>query len=344
MTTQLLVHKTEFNRTAPGDPSLIRRRIASVLPYLIAVLCVTASLLVREILNLRFGMNIIAGTFFPSVLVAALLGGLPTGLFATVLSTVLLWSVLTPPYFSFFPIGYPESSDLMVFVAINLLVTGLASNYRRIRLRAEADKRHLEFTLRESTHRVKNMLSVIQGISRQIAKRTHDIQEFQEAFYERLTSLALSHDLLVKRKWASVDIRDLITAQVNSFNSPAHITVEGSAILLKPTATEQLGLAIYELASNSIKYGAWKQGGRVSISWRVLKDSTLEFVWQETEAPYKPNNGRTGFGQMVLTTAVPKTLRGVACWADTPDGITWRLLIHQSHYINGNLVVLRPAP
>jgi two-component sensor histidine kinase len=298
----------------------------------VAAGCVAASLFIREILTYAFGMSFPAVTFYPSVLVAALLGGWLPGLFATALSTLAVWYVVLPPRFSFLLHERAHLADLIVFVVVNVGIVVLANHYRQLRMREGAEKRHIEFTLRECTHRVKNLLAVILGISTQIAKRTHNIGEFQDAFYERIQSLAQSHDLLVKRSWQSVCVKDLIIAQLAAFNNPQQIKVEGETIFLNPTATEQLGLALYELGSNSMKYGAWKHGVDVSVSWGVLEDSTLEFVWRETGAPHTTDSGRKGFGHFVLTEVVPRSLRGQGILTDKPDGITYRLSVHPQYY------------
>jgi two-component sensor histidine kinase len=311
--------------------------VGAMRAYVVAAGFVAASLLIREILTYAFGMSFPAVTFYPSVLVATLVGGLLPGLFATVLSTLVLWYVVLPIRFSF---ALPERAqvvDLTVFVVVNVGIAMLASHYRQLRMREGAEKRYVEFTLRELNHRVKNLLAVIQAISSQIAKRTHDIGEFQDAFYERIRSLAQSHDMLVKRNWQSVNVRDLIIAQLEVFDNSQQIKLEGETVFLSPTATEQLGLALYELGSNSMKYGVWKQGGNVAVSWRVLEDSTLEFVWRETGAAHKTDSGRKGFGHFVLTEVVPKNLRGQASLIDNPDGITWRLSMHSQHYSHDKL-------
>jgi two-component sensor histidine kinase len=210
-------------------------------------------------------------------------------------------------------------------------IAAVAGHYRQLRMRERAEKRHVEFLLRESTHRVKNCLAVTQGIARQIAKHVHDVHEFQDAFCERLQSLASSHDLLVKHAWQSVNIRDLAVDQLEAFGDPGNVKTEGEPIFINPAATEQLGLALYELGSNSMKYGALKQDGKVSITWRVLADSMLEFVWQESGAPAH-KLGQNGFGHLVLTEIVPKTLRGRGILTDTTDGITYRLSMHPQYY------------
>jgi two-component sensor histidine kinase len=308
-----------------------RGRVAA-LAYVIAAGCVAASLLIHEILTHAFGMTLTAATFYPSVLLSALFGGFLPGLFATGLSIFLLWYVLIPPRFALFPLHETDVVNLIVFAVVNIGIAVLASRYRRLRLWAEAEKRRVEFMLRESTHRVKNILAVIQGISGQIARRTHDIDEFQDAFTERLRSLAHSHDLLVKRNWESVDIRDLVVAQLEPFDNSQRASLEGETVFLGPTATEQLGLALYELGSNSMKYGAWKYGGTVSVSWKVLDDLALNFVWRETGAARQPDSGRKGFGHLVLTEVVPRSLQGQSTLTNNPDGITWRLSIHSRYY------------
>jgi two-component sensor histidine kinase len=46
------------------------------------------------------------------------------------------------------------------------------------------------------------------------------------------------------------------------------IAVHGSPVRLNPAATEAIGLALYELATNAGKYGALSAGvGRVDVDW-----------------------------------------------------------------------------
>jgi hypothetical protein len=79
-----------------------RPETRAMLQYAIAAGCVAASLFIREMLTYAFGMGFPAVTFYPSVLVAALLGKLAPGLFATVLSTLAVWCVVLPLVFHSF--------------------------------------------------------------------------------------------------------------------------------------------------------------------------------------------------------------------------------------------------
>jgi len=184
----------------------------------------------------------------------------------------------------------------------------------------------------ELRHRVKNILAVVQGMSWQIAKRSANLESYQEAFNERLVTLARTHDILVKRNWTAVSLLDLIAAHIGAFNNAGELSVAGEVTFLEPVAAEQLGLALYELASNCIKYGAWKQAGNVSIEWSVTDHGFLELRWMERGAREKSDNERQGFGKLILTTVIPEALSGTANWRENDDGILWQVSIHPKFF------------
>ena len=74
---------------------------------------------------------------------------------------------------------------------------------------AEA-KQRLEVTLRELTHRSKNLLAVIHAIARQTASRTRSIDDFLDRFGARLYAIGMSHDLLVADDWRVASLRMLV--------------------------------------------------------------------------------------------------------------------------------------
>jgi two-component sensor histidine kinase len=138
-----------------------------------------------------------------------------------------------------------------------------------------------------------------------------------------------------------VDLSELISTHVYAFNNPGEFSMAGEVILLEPLAAEQLGIALYELASNCVKYGAWKQGGKVSIEWKVDDKGYLALSWTETGAANKPNNRRQGFGNFILTAVVPAALVGSSRWTDNEHGIIWELSISPTFFTNGSSFISR---
>jgi hypothetical protein len=109
------------------------------------------------------------------------------------------------------------------------------------------------------------------------------------------------------------------------------VRVRGPEISLPSKPAEVLALAIHELATNAMKYGALAQAsGNLEITWRLEDARTprqrLEFVWTETgvrvagEAPR-----REGFGTNLLKRRLPYELAGRADVEFRPGGLVCQI-------------------
>jgi two-component sensor histidine kinase len=192
--------------------------------------------------------------------------------------------------------------------------------------------RDVQLYMREISHRSKNLLAVVQSISRQTQRAAPDLKAFAQRFDSRLQSLARSHDLLVDRNWGGVPLRELVTAQLDSFVNPGddRIAIDGPAIVLSSAASQHIGLAIHELATNAAKYGALSvPEGRVCISWNERSGSEnqqgFRLTWTESGGPLVSASSRKGFGRYVIENAVARGVSGQASinWHST--GIVWIL-------------------
>ncbi|TWG92388.1 two-component sensor histidine kinase [Mesorhizobium sp. J18] len=167
------------------------------------------------------------------------------------------------------------------------------------RKRAENEIRLL---MREVAHRAKNQLTVVASIAKQSARNARSFTAFQDSFQKRIHGLARSTDLLIAGGAAGVELRELLTAQVEPFkpDDPKRMELSGPAFRLSNQAAQTIGLAVHELATNASKYGAFaSHEGRLSLSWRI-KDDVLEIIWRE----YVPRLGRRsrkrGFGTEII--------------------------------------------
>jgi PAS domain S-box-containing protein len=190
----------------------------------------------------------------------------------------------------------------------------------------EERARHVEFIMRELSHRSKNLLAVIQSIFRQSAKQSASLEEFEEKFSDRLGSLAKLHDLLVNEDWRGVSLRALIETQLSVFTN--RVILNGPEILLRPSAGQILSMAFHELATNAIKYGALSNGeGVVNLAWAKDEESeaTLNIFWREMGGPKVAAPNKQGFGTLVLERASLQILGASASLQFEKEGVTWNI-------------------
>lgn len=190
---------------------------------------------------------------------------------------------------------------------------------------------HIEFLMKEISHRSKNLLAIVMAISSQTARHCTDMDDFQTRFIGRLQSLAQSHDELVRQDWRGVDLDRLARAQLDAFDM-ARFAVKGPAIRLNPTMAQHIGLALHELATNAAKYGALSAPeGRVEIQSEVGCDGRLSIAWSESGGPCVKEPERKGFGTSVLASRI---FAGADVTLEfRPAGVRWRLTASIEQFI-----------
>lgn len=200
--------------------------------------------------------------------------------------------------------------------------------------RREADLRasqsHTNLIMRELSHRSKNLLALVQAMARQSARSSTNFADFQVRFIERLQSLSMSHDLLVKTDWTSVPLRDLVHEQLRTFiDNPANrLVLSGGHLMLTPEAAQNLGMVFHELGSNAVKHGCFSvPDGLVHIDWRVEDgdDPMLWLQWRESGGPPVRPPTTQGFGTTIIKKLIPASLRGKADLSWDEQGFAWTL-------------------
>ncbi|MEQ9122559.1 MAG: sensor histidine kinase, partial [Alphaproteobacteria bacterium] len=184
--------------------------------------------------------------------------------------------------------------------------------------------------LREMAHRMLNQFTVVSSIFYQTSAAAGSIEELAEAFEARLQGLSRTVLALAQEEWRAVPLRELVKAHLAPLvgADDARIRLDGPEFRANPAAVEMLGLALHELATNSLKYGALSaEAGSVRIAWRRAGAGAGDgfwMEWRETGGP-PPPSGRTGFGSLVLGEIVPAQLDGAASLRFDPQGLVWHL-------------------
>jgi PAS domain S-box-containing protein len=195
---------------------------------------------------------------------------------------------------------------------------------------------HCEMLIDELNHRVKNTLSTVQAITRQALRANDDPKVVGESIESRIFALSRSHDLLTHHNWESAGLHDLIVAALEPFgvaNGRAErFKVEGANTRLTPKATLALGIALHELATNAVKFGAFSNDiGTIRINWQIEMrpdGERLILTWREENGPAVAPPTRTGFGSQVIERGLAHELKakvrldylpgGLVCTIDLP--------------------------
>ena len=188
-----------------------------------------------------------------------------------------------------------------------------------------------QFLLAEISHRSKNLFAVVQAVARNSASVNSTIEDFQARFSQRLQGLAASHDLLVHAKWQGASLSDLVRRQLAPFADVGpRLDVAGPEVVVKSDVAQAIGLALHELATNAVKYGALAAPtGKVSVSWGVVETADgarrVCLKWIEEGGPVVSAPSRKGFGQIVIERMVAQSVDGDVDLQFAPQGLTWQL-------------------
>ena len=189
---------------------------------------------------------------------------------------------------------------------------------------------HIKLLMGEVNHRSKNMLGLIQAIARQTVKTQPE--DFLKIFGQRLQALSASQDLLIKGEWKAVQLGELIHSQLSHFGDEhdGRISIDGPLLMITASASQSLGMAVHELATNAAKFGSLSNGsGRVVINWSLQSDVTgqdlFAMSWIESGGPPVAIPTRRGFGSTGIDGMLKMSLGCDAEVDFAPTGLVWRI-------------------
>lgn len=141
----------------------------------------------------------------------------------------------------------------------------------------------------------------------------------REAFIARLIALAEAHDILTAENWDGAELRDLLAKTVGIYRQDRgqdRISLEGPAIRLQPKSAIAFAMAIHELATNAVKFGALSSAtGRIDVRWEVTHTSdapSLRVTWIERGGPLVSLPTSRGFGSRLIERGLAGQLNGSA--------------------------------
>lgn len=179
----------------------------------------------------------------------------------------------------------------------------------------------------ELNHRVRNTLTVVQGMAHQTFRGSEMPAAPLATFNARLHALAGAHAALSRSNWAGAEVTEVVREGLAICGEDiARIARTGPRLQLRPSAVVTLVLVLHELATNAVKYGALSvHAGRVTLDWRLLDGDRLALTWAERGGPPVGPPVRSGFGSRLITSAISRQLQGEVELDHDPAGMTCRI-------------------
>lgn len=187
-------------------------------------------------------------------------------------------------------------------------------------------EQHLHLLINELNHRVKNTLAIVQSMVLQTLRTCPEEGLAAELIESRLQALARTHDMLTRSLWMGATLEEIVHMAVGHCIEidPSRFDVQGPQVMLEPKRAVALSMALHELCTNAIKYGALSvPGGRVRMHWmRSDGDQPRLLIdWEETGGPpVAPEPGRRGFGTRLLQRGLKHDLGGDVALEFAPTG------------------------
>jgi PAS domain S-box-containing protein len=182
--------------------------------------------------------------------------------------------------------------------------------------------------LGELQHRVRNTLAVIRSITRRTAETSHSVEDYAMHLDGRINAFARVQTAVARDPAAGLDLAALVTDELLTYaaHQGEQVRIAGPVVRLQPKAAETFGLAIHELATNAVKYGALSvPQGRIQISWQVHNGSDpprLVVEWKESGTPDRTSKRRRrGFGTDLLERTLTYELKAKTVQTFEPDGL-----------------------
>lgn len=188
----------------------------------------------------------------------------------------------------------------------------------------------------ELAHRIQNTLAIVNSIADQTFRYAQSLDEARTTFSRRLNALGHAQRVLTESNWLSAPIAAIIEgALLPHSTAQGEIRAQGPPVNLSARQAMSLSMAIHELATNSMKYGALSAThGAVTIRWELEPmegDQCLRLWWIESGGPRVRPPQRRGFGSRLIEQVLASDFGGKVNLSYRPEGLHFELATRLSN-------------
>jgi two-component sensor histidine kinase len=185
--------------------------------------------------------------------------------------------------------------------------------------------------VRELHHRVKNTLATVQALVGATGRSTGSFDEFYRSFSKRIASLAKTHNLLTEDYWQTAPLREIALNELKPFaesRQPRFMLI-GPPVELSADLAVPVGMALHELTTNAVRYGALSvPTGYVRVQWTLDEHEgvrKLHLEWREFGGPQVKEPQHRGFGSTLLQRVLPMQCKAEVEVQYASDGLRFRM-------------------
>ena len=286
--------------------SFVNGRLASAAPAggaAVAYACamVVTPTIIRESIDAAVSDTTFVA-YYPFIVLSALLLSWRTAAAVTIASALVANFLFMEPRYILFATA-TDTIGTFFFILCSLPIVALGHTLRRAVHELEAARTREAHLNRELQHRVKNTLAVVQGLAVQTFRDIPNVNSSLDKLQGRIRALADANEILRDGRWKEGSMPALAVRALEPFNARGAITLCGPECRLPEESCVPLVLALHELATNAVKYGALSApAGSVQLSWEMAnKDETeLDMHWRERGGPTVCEPTRRGLGARLL--------------------------------------------
>jgi PAS domain S-box-containing protein len=200
--------------------------------------------------------------------------------------------------------------------------------------RKRAEERQI-LLAEEVDHRARNVVAVVQSIMR--LTRADSIDNYMVALDGRIGALSTAHRLLAGSRWEGADLTRLVEEEFAPYlaSGTARVSASGPVVLMPPAMAQTVALAVHELATNAVKYGALStETGHVDLTW-TNDAGKLELTWIESKGPTISAPSRRGYGSRAIIAGIERQLGGTVKFDWQESGLRCQLSVPHEGKLDG---------
>jgi PAS domain S-box-containing protein len=205
-------------------------------------------------------------------------------------------------------------------------IVGASKNARDI-TEQKRNQEQIATLAREAEHRSKNLLATVQAAVN--LSQADTVEDLKQAIEGRIKALANVNSLFVESRWIGAELSAIASQELAPYSETGgkRVAFDGPQVFLEPNAAQAIAVALHELVTNAVKYGALSIGkGRVELKWSQDADGQLQLCWTEIGGPVVGEPTRRGFGRRVIEQMIAQ-LKGTAHFDWRPGGLICEISI-----------------